>query len=355
VPGVKSRNVVLVAFEDVRLLNLTGPLEVFDVANTILRSERAVPYRHMVVSRPGGAMRTSSGVKIFAERLSAADNIDIDTLILPGGPGVHGAAEDRDLVAWLVSRAPQVRRVCSVCTGTFLLAATGLLSGRRAATHWQDAERLQELYPDITVESDPIFVHDGQVWTSAGATASIDLTLALIQEDLGHAVAMQAAKMLVVYLRRAGGQSQFSVPLSLQTTASPEFASLHAWMRENIGEKLDIESLADRAAMSPRNFQRVYTAKVGRTPAKTVELLRLEAACRALEHGALRLKQIAVECGFGDERRLRRAFHRQFGVNPLDYRDRFSSHLAAPERIGETVLHRAQKKFALLNQHVTMA
>jgi transcriptional regulator GlxA family with amidase domain len=212
------------------------------------------------------------------------------------------------------------------------LAATGLLSGRRAATHWQDAERLQELYPDITVESDPIFVHDGQVWTSAGATAAIDLTLALVQEDLGHSVAMQAAKMLVVYLQREGGQSQFSVPLSLQTAADPEFASLHAWMRENIGEELHIESLADRAAMSPRNFQRVYTAKVGRTPAKTVELLRLEAACRALEHGALRLKQIAVECGFGDERRLRRAFHRRFGVNPLDYRDRFSGLLAAPER-----------------------
>jgi len=332
-PGVGTRNVVLVAFEDVRLLNVTGPLEVFDLAGAIVRSERAVSYRPMVVSRPGGATRTSNGVKIFTEPLSAADDIAIDTVLLPGGPGVHAAAADHDLVAWLVSRAPEVRRVCSVCTGAFLLAATGLLSGRRAATHWQDAERLQELYPDITVESDPIFVHDGRVWTSAGATAAIDLTLALVQEDLGHSVAMQVAKMLVVYLQREGGQSQFSVPLSLQTAADPGFASLHAWMREHIGEELDIESLADRAAMSPRNFQRVYTAKVGRTPAKTVELLRLEAACRALERGALRLKQIAVECGFGDERRLRRAFHRQFGVNPLDYRDRFSSLLAAPERV----------------------
>ena len=331
-PGLGTRNVVLVAFEDVRLLNVTGPLEVFDLANTILRSEGAVPYRAMVMSRLGGATRTACGVKIFSEGLSAADDIDIDTLLMPGGPGVHAAAADRDLVAWLVSRAPDVRRKCSVCNGTFLLAATGLLSGRRAATHWQDAERLQELYPDITVESDPIFVHDGQVWTSAGATAAIDLTLALVQEDLGHSVAMQVAKMLVVYLQREGGQSQFSVPLSLQTAADLEFASLHAWMRENIGEELHIESLADRAAMSPRNFQRVYTAKVGRTPAKTVELLRLEAACRTLEHGALRLKQIAVECGFGDERRLRRAFHRQFGVSPLDYRDRFSSLLTAPER-----------------------
>ena len=328
-PGLGTRNVVLVAFEDVRLLNVTGPLEVFDLANTILRSEGAVPYRAMVMSRPGGATRTACGVKIFSEGLSAADDIDIDTLLMPGGPGVHAAAADRDLVAWLVSRAPDVRRKCSVCNGTFLLAATGLLSGRRAATHWQDAERLQELYPDITVESDPIFVHDGQVWTSAGATAAIDLTLALVQEDLGHSVAMQVAKMLVVYLQREGGQSQFSVPLSLQTAADLEFVSLHAWMRENIGE---VESLADQAAMSPRNFQRVYTAKVGRTPAKTVELLRLEAACRALERGALRLKQIAVECGFGDERRLRRAFHRQFGVSPLDYRDRFSSLLTGPER-----------------------
>lgn len=331
-PEIGTRNVVLVAFEDVRLLNLTGPLEVFDLANTTLRSEGAVPYQPMVVSRSGGETRTAGGVKIFTERLSAADDIDIDTLLLPGGPGVHAAAADRDLVAWLVSRASGVRRVCSVCTGTFLLAATGLLSGRRAATHWQDAERLQALYPDIAVESDPIFVRDGQVWTSAGATAAIDLTLALVQEDLGHSVAMQAAKMLVVYLHRAGGQSQFSIPLSLQAAADPEFASLHAWMRENIGEELHIERLADRAAMSPRNFQRVYTAKMGCTPAKTVELLRLEAACRALERGALRLKQIAVECGFGDERRLRRAFHRQFGVSPLDYRDRFSGLAAAPEK-----------------------
>jgi transcriptional regulator GlxA family with amidase domain len=306
-PGVGTRNVVLVAYEDVRL----SP---------------------MVMSRSGGATRTASGVKIFTERLSAADDIDIDTLLLLGGPGVHAAAADRDLVAWLVSRAPEVRRVCSVCTGAFLLAATGPLSGRRAATHWQDAGRLQELYPDITVETDPIFIHDGQVWTSVGATSAIDLALALVQEDLGHSVAMQVAKTLVVYLQRQGGQSQFSVPLSLQTAADPEFASLHAWMREHIGEELHIESLADRVAMSPRNFQRVYTAKMGRTPAKTVELLRLEAACRALEQGGLRLKEIAVECGFGDERRLRRAFHRQFGVNPLDYRDRFSSLLAAPER-----------------------
>ena len=146
-PGVGTRNVVLVAFEDVRLLNVTCPLEVFDLTNTILRSEGAVPYRPMVMSRPGGATRTASGVKIFTERLSAADDIDIDTLLLPGGPGVHAAAADRDLVAWLVSRAPEVRRVCSVCTGAFLLAATGLLSGRRAATHWQDAERLQDCIP----------------------------------------------------------------------------------------------------------------------------------------------------------------------------------------------------------------
>jgi len=332
-PRDGTRNVVLVAFEDVRLLNVTGPLEVFEVANTIVQPDGVVPYRSMVVSRAGGPTRTSSGVKIFSEQLSAADDIDIDTLLLPGGPGVHAAAADRDVVAWLMSRAAKVRRVCSVCTGTFLLAATGLLSGRRAATHWQDAERLQEMYPDITVEVDPIFVHDGKVWTSAGATSAIDLTLALVQEDLGHSIAMQTAKMLVVYLQREGGQSQFSVPLSLQTAATPEFASLHAWMRENIGEELRIESLADQAAMSPRNFQRVYTAKVGRTPAKTVELLRLEAARGALEHGALRLKQIAVQCGFGDERRLRRAFHRQFGVNPLDYRDRFSNPQAAPGRV----------------------
>src|SRR6516162_197994 len=164
-PGVGTRNVVLVAFEDVRLLNVTGPLEVFDLANTILRSEGAVPYRAMVMSRLGGATRTACGVKIFSEGLSAADDIDIDTLLMPGGPGVHAAAADRDLVAWLVSRAPDVRRKCWVCNGTFMLAATGLLSCRRAATHWQDAERMKELYSELTVESDLIFFHEEQVWT----------------------------------------------------------------------------------------------------------------------------------------------------------------------------------------------
>jgi transcriptional regulator GlxA family with amidase domain len=224
-----------------------------------------------------------------------------------------------------------------VCTGAFYLAAAGLLDGRRATTHWRDAPHLAQRFPSVQVDADPIFIRDvgrregeGVVWTSAGVTAGIDLALALIEEDLGHAVAMQAARRLVVFMKRPGGQSQFSAALAAQASANGPFDALHSWMAAHLRDDLSVERLAERIRMSPRTFARRYVDEVGRTPAKTVSALRLEAASRALAESRRPLKRIALDCGFGSEQNLRRAFLRRFGVLPLDYRERFMS--ASPPR-----------------------
>jgi transcriptional regulator GlxA family with amidase domain len=237
-----------------------------------------------------------------------------------------------ELVEWIRRRAPQARRVCSVCTGAFYLAAAGLLDGRRATTHWHAALDLARRFPNVQVDADPIFIRDvghGEgkrvVWTSAGVTAGIDLALALIEEDVGHAVAMQAARRLVVFMKRPGGQSQFSAALAAQASAGGPFEALHSWMAAHLRDDLTVERLAERAQMSPRTFARRYVDEIGRTPAKTVSALRLEAAARALAESHRPLKRIALDCGFGSEQNLRRAFVRRFGVLPLEYRERFES------------------------------
>jgi transcriptional regulator GlxA family with amidase domain len=215
-----------------------------------------------------------------------------------------------------------------VCTGAFLLAQTGLLTGRRATTHWKSCTRLQECYPDIQVDADPIYVREGRIWTSAGVTAGIDLSLALIEEDLGRKVAMQVARHLVVFLNRPGGQSQFSVALEAQAAAADgnapnHFAPLHGWIAEHLADDLRVERLAEQAGMSPRTFARVYAGKMGVTPARMVEKIRVEAARRILEETDMPIKRVASECGFGQEDRLRRAFFRQVGTTPAEYRARF--------------------------------
>jgi len=218
--------------------------------------------------------------------------------------------------------------VCSVCTGAFLLAAAGQLDGRRATTHWGWAERLQAQHPEVRVDADPLYIQDGTVWTSAGVTAGIDLTLALIDADFGHAVAIQTARQLVMFIKRSGGQSQFSAPLAAQSHDDGSFADLHAWIAARLHESLGVERLAEQVNMSPRTFARTYAARTGRTPAKTVEAIRLEAACRALETTGLPLKSIAAGVGYGDEQNLRRVFLRQMGVSPMQYRTRFSRRTA---------------------------
>ncbi|WP_127088245.1 GlxA family transcriptional regulator [Aquabacter cavernae] len=317
-----QRSVVFVVFPDALLLDLSGPLAAFELSCETAGREPA-PYRLTVASVAGGLVRTSSGLELMTRSLAEVG--EVDTLLVVGGPGVHEAAAHGPLLQWLTAHAAQVRRVCSVCTGTFVLAAAGLLAGRRVVTHWGSCKLLQDRYPQLTVSPDAIYERDGPVWTSAGVTAGIDLALALIEDDRGHGEAIRVAKRLVVFLKRAGGQTQFSVPLALQEADDAGFEGLHRWISDHLMEDLRVEVLAERASMSPRTFARLYAARTGRTPAKVVEELRLDAARRALEETRQSIKEIATRCGFVDEERMRRAFRRQLGVSPQDYRDKFGA------------------------------
>jgi len=234
------------------------------------------------------------------------------------------AAEDASLVEWLKLRAGAARRTASVCTGAFLLAATGVLDHRRAVTHWEYCDELSRRHPAVTVEPDPIFVHDGPVWSSAGVTAGIDLSLALVEEDLGRALALSVARHLVMFLKRPGGQAQFSAALSLQS-ADEHFAELHGWLAEHLAEDLTLPRLAAQAGMSERTFLRRYRAATGLTPSRAVERLRVEAARQLLADTRMPAKRIAARCGFGSEETMRRGFVRLQGVSPQDYRQRFGA------------------------------
>jgi len=325
----KERLVIVLAFEGVQLLDVAGPVQTFASANEMAKEAGRTPYRVVVASRRGGALVTSSGLPLLSQSLaSATRKAPVDTLILPGGPGVHVALRDERTVDWVRHQLSSARRIASVCTGAFLLAETGILAGRRATTHWKSCARLQQQYPDVLVDPDPIYLHEGRIWTSAGVTAGIDLSLALIEEDLGRKIAMQVARHLVVFLNRPGGQSQFSAPLEAQAVAAHgnapnHFAPLHGWIAENLTSDLRVEQLAEQAGMSPRTFARVYAAKMGITPARMVERIRVEAVRRILEETDMPIKRIASECGFGQEDRLRRAFARQVGTTPAEYRQRF--------------------------------
>jgi transcriptional regulator GlxA family with amidase domain len=325
----KPRRVVLLAYEQMNLLDLSGPLQALATASRLFAGAGPALYDTVVASVDGGLVTTSSGLAIMTAPLSALDGVAIDTLVAPGGSKHDAFHAPPDLVAWIAQRTPQVRRLCSVCTGAFLLAAAGQLDGRRVATHWDWIARLHDLYPAILIDPDKIFIRDGAVWTSAGVSAGIDLTLALIEEDFGHQVAIATARQLVMFIKRSGGQSQFSVSLMAQAQAGGDFAPLHAWIAANLRGPLTVERLAEQAGMAPRTFARAYAGKHGRTPAKTVEAMRLEAACRMLEETGLPLKSIAASTGHGDEQNLRRVFQRQLAISPTQYRSRFSAHAKA--------------------------
>jgi len=329
--GVMSRpsppyRVVLLAYEDMNVLDLCGPLQALATATRYCDASAPARYTMVVASAHGGLVMTSSGLAIETVAVDTLDNVVIDTLIAPGGCKGETYTAPQKLIDWVAQRAPLVRRLCSVCTGAFLLAQAGQLEGKKVATHWEWAPRLRESHPGIDVDADKIFVRDGSLWTSAGVTAGIDMTLALIEDDFGHQVAIDTARRLVMFVKRSGGQSQFSAPLSAQLKDPGGFGDLHAWIAANLRMHLTVERLAEQAHMSPRTFARTYTTRVGVTPAKMVESIRLEATCRALEASELPLKAIADHFGYGDEQAMRRAFQRQFGVGPKVYRDRFSSH-----------------------------
>ena len=319
------RRIVIVAFDRAQLLDLAGPVQVFATSRDLAaRHGLPDPYEVVVLSPAGGAIATSSGVWLLTEPLAASAGKPADTLIAVGGPGSRPAQDDAALIGWIRGEARRARRVCSVCTGAFLLGAAGLLAGRRVATHWAAAEELQRRYPEAKVDPDPIFVRDGKVWTSAGVTAGIDLALALVEEDLGRSIALAVARHLVVFLKRPGGQSQFSALLRGQTSDAGRFAGLHEWIAQHLAGDLRVETLAARLGMSPRNFARLYRQRTGTTPAKAVERLRLEAARRALEESVAPIAAIARASGFGDEERMRRSFLRHLGVPPQHYRQRFA-------------------------------
>ncbi len=322
IPPTRSRRIEVLAFPDVQMLDVAGPIKVFTAANERTTSATArLPYETRVIAPEGAEIRATSGLA-FATNPLPDPAEPLDTLIVAGGRGVMRAAEDASLVEWLKRRAGTARRTASVCTGAFLLAAAGLLDRRRAVTHWEYCDELSRRYPAVAVEPDPIFVHDGPVWSSAGVTAGIDLSLALVEEDLGRALALTVARHLVVFLKRPGGQAQFSAALSLQS-ADERFADLHNWLAEHLADDLPLSRLAARAGMSERTFLRRYREATGVTPARAIERLRVEAARQLLADTRLSAKRIATRCGFGSEETMRRNFARLQGVSPQDYRERF--------------------------------
>lgn len=323
----KERHVVLAAYQGVSLLDLGGPLEAFRVASTFGQTRsRRVHYKCTVVSSHGGQVDTADGVPLVTRSIRSLDRAEIDTLIVPGAFTVEDVTRDTRLIKWIASRAPKCRRVCSVCVGSFMLATAGILDGRRAATHWMHAPLLARKHPKVQVEPDAIFVQDGRVWSSAGVTTGIDLALALIEEDCGRGVAIDVARMLVVYLKRAGGQSQYSALLAAQAQSDADiFADLDRWMTENLNADLTVEGLAEHVHMSPRNFARQYARKRGRTPAKAVDAIRLDAARRRLEETDDRIEVIAEACGYTGEEQMRAAFVRTLQIPPRDYRKRFAT------------------------------
>jgi transcriptional regulator GlxA family with amidase domain len=318
------RVVDVLTYPAVQLLDVTGPVQVFASANDIVaRAGGARPYLLKIVAEVGEGVTASAGVALAAGPLTQRSE-PLDTLLVAGGEGAEAAAENPVLVDWVRERGTQARRIASVCTGAFLLAAAGMLDGRRAATHWMYCARLAQRFPKVYVEPDPIFVRDGPVWTSAGVTAGIDLALALVEEDLGRTVALAVARYLVVFLKRPGGQAQFSAALALQA-AEDKFGALHDWINGHLADDLSLSVLADQAGMSERSFSRHYAEATGQTPARAIERLRAEAAQRLLLESRLPIKRIAQRCGFGSEETMRRSFLRLIEVAPQDYRSRFRS------------------------------
>ncbi len=323
-----TRRVALVAYPDLQALDLIGPLEVFSMANRF-SAAGSDEYLTEVVSPDGGAVRATSGIEITAHRAISACRGPIDTLLVVGGEGVAQAARDDRLIAWLRSAARRSRRVTSICTGSFLLAQAGLLDGRRATTHWSACGRLAELFPAIVVDADPIFIRDGNVWTSAGVTAGMDLALALVEDDLGVEVAREIARRLVLFVQRSGGQAQFSAQLAAQRPERQSLSELESWVADHLDEDLSVPVLAARACMSVRNFSRRFAQEVGVTPASYVEAVRVEAAKRLLESTGRSLPDIAAACGFGTVETMHRSFRRTVRVTPSEYRRHFSPRAAA--------------------------
>ena len=316
-----TRDVVVVVYPGIQTLDVVGPVEVLAAAND--QVGRAA-YRTTIAARdPKEAVTSSSGLRLGVDRALARVAGPLDTLMVVGGQGTEGAVSDRRLIAEVRRLAAVSRRVTSVCSGAFVLAQAGLLDGRRATTHWQYCALLAELFPAVTVEPDPIFVRDGNVITSAGVSAGMDLALALVEDDLGHDVALAVARRLVLFLRRPGNQSQFSTHLQTQVADRNALRDLQAWIAEHPDTDLTVAALARRAGLSERHLARVFRDEVGLTPARYVERVRVEVARRRLEESDDPIDAVASHCGFGTTETMRRTFLRALRTTPSEYRRRF--------------------------------
>jgi transcriptional regulator GlxA family with amidase domain len=320
-PPFPDRTVGLLAYDDMQALDLTGPLDVFGTANAL--ASGTPPYGLHVIGAHAGSVRAENGLAILPA-CSIDDAPPLDTLLIPGGIGSRLGHADPRLFAWLRLQAKTARRVVSVCTGAYMLAAAGLLDGRRVATHWRYAEDLARRFPAIHVEPERLFLRDGRFATSGGLTAGMDLALALVEEDLGAPASLAVARYLVMYVKRPGNQAQFSAPLAAQTQGSGRMGALVEWLLAHLDDDITIERMAERVSMSPRHFRRVFAEAFDTTPARFLERLRLEQACMRLTQGRASIERIARGVGFNSADAFRRAFRARYGATPGEYRERFA-------------------------------
>jgi transcriptional regulator GlxA family with amidase domain len=309
------RRVVISGPPPVQILDVTGPLEVFS---------NVPDYQVEIVSSDGSdQLMTNRGINFTGAVPRDGVSGPIDTLVIAGGPGAESGEYDSDYIRWIADAAERSRRVASICTGAFLVAAAGLLDGKRAVTHWNFCDRLAREFPKVNVLPNPIFLRDGSIYTSAGITAGIDLSLALVEEDHGHQTALTVARQLVMFLVRPGGQAQYSHMLSRQATTSEPLRELQVYMLENLKADLSVEALADRIGMSPRHFSRVCLREMKMNPGQFVDRLRVEAAQQMIDSSSMGLKEIADACGFGSADSMRRTFQRVIGITAGEYTERF--------------------------------
>lgn len=329
----KTKHIVIIVPPMTSILDVAGPLEVFaktaDYIKDYLPSIKESYTTHIVSTNSSNIVKTSSGLPIVCEGGIGSINYEIDTLLFAG----KGEYDPKDLIVkpildWLIENSNKIRRIGSICAGTFLLAEAGLLNGRRATSHWRVCDKLAMMYPDVKVEKDPIYVKDGNIYTSAGISTGMDLSLALVEEDFGREVAVMVARILVLYLKRPGNQSQFSNVLMHQTVDYEPIQTIQDWIIDHLDEQLTVEILAEKALMSPRNFARVFLRETGVTPAKYIEKMRLETARRRLEETRLTIDEISNECGIGNADGLRRLFLRHMKTTPSDYRRNFATAIA---------------------------
>ena len=319
--------IAILTVPSVQMLDVAGPMDVFSEANTLLGDPEA--YLMQIVALSPEPVTALNGTRFLPDMTIDSSLEGFDTLVVACTPGIREYESHPALIDWIAREARHVRRIASVCTGAFILAHAGLLNGRCATTHWGFAARLASTFPEIDVDSNKIYIKDGPVYSSAGVTASMDLALGLVEEDHGRSIALGVAKQLILFLKRPGGQSQFSVHLETQVAEIGPIRDIHEWILENISGDLSIEALADRAGMSSRNFARLFKRETSMTPGDYVEATRVDVARRMIEEGGIPLKKVASLCGFADQNGLRRAFMRRIDVTPVEYRQRFRPSEAA--------------------------